>query len=249
MDTGAALARVTGLLDPGRITSTVDISRGYLDLLGDRPPSRRSVALAAMRSRVLPLIYERWWRPALRLVNRIDHAGERRLAAGLLGIHSGQMVLDVACGPGNFTRSFAPAVGADGLVVGFDESATMLARAVERADERIGYIRGDARDLPFPDGTFHAVGCFLALHLVPEPFRAVEEMIRVLAPGGRIAISAPYLPRGVMPRVADRVVNAPVGMRMFRRREFTDAFARAGLVDISQRVSGLYQFVGAARPA
>jgi ubiquinone/menaquinone biosynthesis C-methylase UbiE len=113
----------------------------------------------------------------------------------------------------------------------------------------VAYVRGDARELPFGDGTFDAVGCFLALHLVPEPFRALAELIRVLAPGGRIAISAPCLPPGVLPRVVDRVVNAPIGLRMFGRGELTGALERAGLVEVTQLVSGLYQFVGAVRPA
>ena len=254
MATTATLARVAELLDRSRIPSTVDFppsgSLGYLDLIGTAPPRQRTVALAAMRSKALPLIYERWWRPAVRLLGGAGQAGELRLAAELLNVQSGQQVLDVACGPGNFTRSLSGACAPDGLVVGFDESATMLARAVEQThDERIGYVRGDARVMPFADGTFDAVGCFLALHLVPQPFRAVEEMIRLLAPGGRIALSAPYRPAGVLPRVVDRVVNAPLGLRAFGRTEFTAVFAAAGLVDIRQRVRGLYQFVGALRPA
>lgn len=246
MTAATALSRVIELLDvePG------DTSKGYLDLLGDEPPERRTPALAAMRSKALPLIYERWWRPVVRLMNGgagID--GERRIAHQLLNVRSGQTVLDVACGPGNFTRSFAPLVGSAGLVVGFDESPTMLAKAVEQDNPgQIGYVRGDARSLPFADGTFDAVGCFLALHLIPEPFRAVREMIRVLAPGGRIAIQAPYRPGGIVPKVLDRTVNAPLGIRAFGRREFTDVFKAAGLVDIDQRVTGLLQYVAASGP-
>jgi SAM-dependent methyltransferase len=260
--TTATLARVVELLDRSRVPATVDLSldlpldlpldgaHGYLDLLGATPPSQRSVALTAMRSKALPLIYERWWRPAVRLLGGAGQPGEAALAAELLTIRSGQTVLDVACGPGNFTRALSAAAGPDGLVVGFDESATMLDKAVAQTDDEwVGYVRGDARDLPFANGTFDAIGCFLALHLVPEPFRALQEMIRVLAPGGRIALSAPYRPAGVLPRLLDRVVNGPLGLRAFGRTEFTAVFAAAGLVDIRQRVRGLYQFVGAARPA
>lgn len=248
MTTATALSRVIELLgvEPG----SVDTAKGYVDLLGDAPPEQRTAALSAMRSKALPMVYERWWRPMVRLLNGgagLD--GERRIAHRLLDVQSGQTMLDVACGPGNFTRSFAPLVGADGLVVGFDESATMLAKAVEQDNPaQVGYVRGDARRLPFADGTFDAVGCFLALHLIPEPFRAVREMIRVLAPGGRIAIQAPYLPGGILPKVVDRAVNAPLGIRAFGRREFTDVFEAAGLVDVDQRITGLLQYVGATAP-
>lgn len=245
-----ALNRVTELL--ATVPSELDTRRGYLDLLGEAPPEHRTLALGAMRSKALPVIYERWWRPVVRLATGRggpDQAGERRLAQELLNLRSGQTVLDVACGPGNFTRSYGSAVGPDGLVIGFDESPTMLARAVAGTDAaQIAYVRGDARQLPFADGAFDAVGCFLALHLIPEPFRALAEMIRVLAPGGRIAISAPYLPPGPLPRLVDRVVNAPLGMKTFGRTEFTTVFERAGLTDVTQQVTGLFQFVAAARP-
>jgi SAM-dependent methyltransferase len=243
------LTRVAGLLRPPREESGLDTSKGYLDLLGERPPEKRTLALAVMRSRVLPVIYERWWRPALRVINRLDPAEEQRFAGWLLDVHSRQLVLDVACGPGNFTRSLAPAAGPEGLVVGFDESATMLGKAVEETTApQVAYVRGDARELPFADGTFDAVGCFLALHLVPEPFRALGELIRVLGPGGRLAVSAPCRPPGRLLKVVDRVVNAPVGMRMFGRDELTGVFERAGLERITQKVTGLYQIVGAVRP-
>lgn len=249
MTTTTALHRVIELLEAD--PATVDTGKGYLDLLGDAPPEHRTPALAAMRSKALPIIYEHWWRPMVRVLNGLggpSHAGEQRIAQEYLNLYSGQTILDVACGPGNFTRSFAPAVGEQGLVIGFDESPTMLARAVEQANpSQVGYVRGDARTLPFPDATFDAVSCFLALHLIPEPFRAVREMLRVLAPGGRIALQAPYLPGGVVARILNRAVNVPLGMTTFRRNDFTDLFAEAGLVDIRQRITGLFQFVGARR--
>ena len=71
-----------------------------------------------------------------------------RIARLLLGLGSGHSVLDVACGPGNFTRSFGTTVGEHGLAVGIDASETMLERGV-RDLERTGVsnvclLRGDA---------------------------------------------------------------------------------------------------------
>jgi ubiquinone/menaquinone biosynthesis C-methylase UbiE len=247
-----ALDRVAELFDPDRIASVVDSPNGYLDLLGEQPPRQRTLALSAMRSKALPMVYERWWRPVVQLMhgpNRLDQASEQEIARELLNLHSGQTVLDVACGPGNFTRSFAPVVGSGGLVVGFDESATMLAKAVEQnTADQVGYVRGDARALPFRDETFDAVGCFLALHLIPEPFRALDELIRVVAPGGRIAIMASYRPGGFLPALVDRAMTSAVGIKSFERGELTGAFRRAGMVGVEQRVSGLLQFVSATKP-
>ena len=115
-----------------------ELRDGYLDLLGDEDPTGGGPGQRLMVSRALPLIYERLWRP---LGGRLlmgalgpDMAGERRIALEMLRIAPGDAVLDVACGPGNFTRAFAGAAG-DGLVVGLDASRTMLAQA---ARERPG---------------------------------------------------------------------------------------------------------------
>ena len=115
-------------------------------------------------------------------------AEEIRIARLLLGLGEGDTVLDVACGPGNFTREFARAVGPDGLVVGIDASRTMLERGGEelrRADPgNLTLIRGDATALPFRDGSFDACCCFAALHLFADPFAALDEMRRVLSRAG-----------------------------------------------------------------
>jgi SAM-dependent methyltransferase len=220
--------------------------------IGSPLVTKRTPALAAMHSWVLPRVYERWVRPMVRVLHGwhgLDEAAERRIAHQLLKLHSGQSVLDVGCGPGNFTRCFAPAVGAEGLVVGFDESATFLATAVgQPTPGPVVYVRGDAQALPFSDETFDAVGCFLALHLIPEPFRALREMLRVLAPGGRIAIMASYKPSGPVAAMVDRAFTTTVGIHSFGRDELTGAFCRSGLVDVQQRVTGLLQFVGARKP-
>src|SRR5207247_10293509 len=109
-----------------------------------------------MRTSVVPSIYERWWRPMFgRLLKGPlgpSMADEHRIARLLTALSPGDGVLDVACGPGNFTREFARTVGPTGLAVGIDASLTMLARAIEDTSEQnVAYIRGDAVELPFRD--------------------------------------------------------------------------------------------------
>src|SRR5690349_4500604 len=78
---------------------------GYLDLLGGELPST-GAAQDLMTTRFVPAIYERYWRPGLaRVVKGITGPGmaeEIRIARLLLGLGSGDLVLDLACGPGNF---------------------------------------------------------------------------------------------------------------------------------------------------
>src|SRR5918996_3321899 len=124
---------------------------GYLDLLEEELEST-GVTQDLMVTRLVPAIYERYWRPALgRVAKGITGPGmaeEIRIARLLLGLGEGDKVLDVACGPGNFSREFARAVGPEGLVVGIDASPTMLERAGEELRKsdlaNLVLIRGDA---------------------------------------------------------------------------------------------------------
>jgi ubiquinone/menaquinone biosynthesis C-methylase UbiE len=175
--------------------------------------------------------------------------GEHRIALEMLELEPGDRVLDLACGPGNFARSFSREVGGEGLVVGVDASKPMLARAVrEAAAPNIAYMRADASNLPFIDGCFDAVCCFAALYLIDKPFLALDEIARVLAPGGRTALLT-SVNRGLVPTpLANAVVRGLSGVRVFGRGELTQALEERGLADVSQRVSGLAQFVSARRP-
>jgi ubiquinone/menaquinone biosynthesis C-methylase UbiE len=125
----------------------------------------------------------------------------------------------------------------------------MLARAVaEHVVPRAAYLRADARRMPFPDASFDAVCCYAALYLVPEPFTVLVEMLRVLAPGGRIALMTSYRGSWEPQRAARTVLGWASGMRMFDRDELTGVLRASGLVDIHQQLSGVVQFVNGRRP-
>ena len=256
--------RLLGLLE--QPPPDPDFSHGYLDLLGGTGPEPSGVAQWFMHTGFVPRIYERWWRPALfRMVKGPGGpsvAAEQRLARNWLALSAGDTVLDVACGPGNFTRGLAAAVDGSGLAVGLDGSATMLDRAVAdtwataAAAAAAGaagapggavYVRADAGDLPFRQGGFDAVCCFAALTMFADPMRALDQMARVLRPGGRIALMASYARGGPGLTAAQRVPGDLLGMRMFGRDELTGALAERGFTGIRQQVAGMIQFVGGTR--
>lgn len=229
-----------------------DLRNGYLDLLegrDDELPHAAGPAQRLMRSRALPLVYERWWRPAWSRVLKGALGGgmrdEHRIARLLLGLTPGDGVLDVACGPGNFTREFAQIVGPGGLAVGIDASATMLGRAV--ADTPAGvvaYVRGDAEALPFRDASFDAVCCFAALSLFADPDAALDHMTRVLTPGGRIAILTSCRLQSAPGRTLNDLVGARSGVRVFEPDEIVDGLKARGYAEVRQRIAGFTQFVG-----
>jgi len=247
----AAIEQTLGLLATPVAPDGAEAEQGYLDLLGQSDPTGTRLGQRLMVSRALPLVYQRFWRPLggrlLMGVTGPSTEEEHRMALEMLSIAPGDRVLDVACGPGNFTRDFA-AAGA-GLVVGIDASATMLEVAVRDTEaDNVAYVRGDASALPFRDRSFDAVCCFAALYLIEEPLQALAEIIRVLAPDGRVALLA-SCNRGYLPAsTTNAVMRGLSGVRIFDRDELTRPLNAAGLIDVEQQVSGLAQFVSARNP-
>lgn len=116
-------------------------------------------------------------------------------AIRLAEIQEGQRILDVACGTGRATLDLAKAVGTGGQVDALDLSEDMLGRArakLERAglDKRVEFKQGNARDLPYPDGTFDILYNGYMFDLIPiDGFSPIlKEFIRVLKPGGEIVL-------------------------------------------------------------
>jgi SAM-dependent methyltransferase len=245
-----ATGRTLGLLDAATRASAHEVD-GYLDTLPEGLEVG-GVAQNLMRSGAVTSIYERWWRPGLgRLVKGAlgpGMADEHRIARLLLGLRPGDGVLDLACGPGNFSREFASVVGPDGLVVGFDASPVMLAKGVSEARSagvtNLSFVHGNATELPFRDSSFDAACCFAALHMFDNPFAALDEMRRVLTPGGQIAILTSCRSKSGAFRAYEQLVGHGSGMRLFERDEVTDALRARGFSDIQQRLSGFVQFVG-----
>ena len=229
----------------------IDSSLGYLDLLV-RDLDQEGLAQSLMRSSAVSRIYESWWRPALGRIAKgalgPGMAEEHRIARLLLGLRPGDGVLDVACGPGNFSRQFAAAVTETGLVVGVDTSRPMLERAVTAARAarlgNVAFVHADAAVLPFRDESFDAVCCFAALNLFAEPFKALDNMRRVLTPGGRIAIFTSCRGRSRPTRMLESTLAVRSGVRMFDQGEIVEALRERGFEHLQQRIAGFTQFVG-----
>jgi SAM-dependent methyltransferase len=101
----------------------------------------------------------------------------------------GQRVLDVACGTGVLACTAAERVGARGSVVGLDANPQMLAVARRKPAQNIEWIDGRAESLPFPDASFDAVVSQFGLMFFDDRVQALREMMRVLRPGGRLAVA------------------------------------------------------------
>lgn len=103
-------------------------------------------------------------------------------------ISSGQRVLDVACGTGILARTVASTVNEPGFIAGIDLSPGMLAMARQLAPS-IHWRQGLAESLSFADDSFDAVVSQFGLMFFQDRRAALQEMMRVLAPGGRIVVA------------------------------------------------------------
>jgi len=193
--------------------------------------------------------YEGYWARQL--------APAQDLLMEMAALVPGERVLDVACGTGLVTFRAAEAVGAAGRVVGTDLSEQMVAHATASAAARglsqVSFARCGAEDLSSVDGPFDAALCALGLMYVPDPRRALEEMHRTLAPGGR-AVSAVWGARSrcgwaeIFPIVDARVTSevCPLFFQLGTKDAQKFVFEAAGFLDVaSHRITTTLHYASA----
>ena len=117
----------------------------------------------------------------------------RRLAVEALNLRDGARVLDVCTGTGDLAMAVSRHRSAPRAVLGVDFAGAMLALGQRKLrlaglSRVVRLVRGDACRLPCPSETVDAVTVGFGIRNVAETSRAVEEIFRVLAPGGRVAI-------------------------------------------------------------
>ena len=125
-------------------------------------------------------VYEEYFLPSLFVEwpPRVIHAA---------GIQSGHRVVDVACGTGVLAQAVAEQVGPEGSTVGVDNNQGMLAIAREKAPE-IEWYQAPAEALPLDDDSFDSVVSQFGLMYFEDRRGALVEMMRVLRPGGTLAV-------------------------------------------------------------
>ena len=156
-----------------------------------------------------------------------------------LPLRRGQHVLDLGCGGG---RHAFEVYRRGANVVAFDLDPAELApvrdmfAAMAEAGEagrqaRAAAISGDATAMPFGDGTFDRVIASEVLEHIPDDQRAMNELARVLRPGGLAAVTVPsWLPERICWALSGEYYQVPGGhVRIYTRAELEAKLARAGL--------------------
>ena len=121
------------------------------------------------------------------------HRWWKKRAISLANLRPGQKILDVASGTGDLAAAFSKIVGNTGLVMMTDINDAMLRVGRERLIDRgivgnVQYCLANAEHLPFADNSFNCVSIAFGLRNVTDKQQALNEMYRVIKPGGKLIV-------------------------------------------------------------
>lgn len=151
-------------------------------------------------------------------LNQLPSEANMGLSCGnplaLAGIREGEVVVDLGCGGGMDVFLAARKVGSSGRVIGIDMTAEMLQRA-RAGQEKLGltnveFHQSTIDQLPLPDNSVDCVISNCVINLVPDKLAVFQEILRVLKPGGRVALSDIAL-KQELPTEVKQSVEAYVG--------------------------------------
>ncbi|GMU05335.1 bifunctional demethylmenaquinone methyltransferase/2-methoxy-6-polyprenyl-1,4-benzoquinol methylase UbiE [Corallococcus caeni] len=141
----------------------------------------------------------------------------RRSAVKLSGAKEGSHVLDCATGTGDLALAFKRKVGPTGRVVGTDFCPEMLESAPAKAAKagmEVEFQVQDAMALTLPDNSFDVASISFGIRNVDDPVKCLQEMARVVRPGGRVVVlefGQPTGPYGALFRFYSKTVMPAIG--------------------------------------
>ena len=156
-------------------------------------------------------------------------------------------LIDIGCGPGGFlcaVQKRFPEIQLNAL----DLSEEMVRETAERLGPSTIVTAGDAERMPLESGQYDAVTCNMSIHHYPHPQNAVNEMYRILAPGGTLLLNDMdcLLPiRAFANWIFPRLPGGDV--KMYTRREITDMVRQAGFAHWEYRKISPFSFLCTAR--
>jgi arsenite methyltransferase len=163
----------------------------------------------------------------------------------LAELNPDEIVLDLGSGGGIDVLLSAKRVGPSGKVFGIDMSDEMLALARDNQKkagiENVEFLKGEIENIPLPDGVVDVIISNCVINLSVNKDRALKEAVRVLKPGGRLAVSDIVF-RGTMPVEIRRNVELWIGCiaGALEETEYKVKLEKAGFIDITVEPTRIY---------
>jgi demethylmenaquinone methyltransferase/2-methoxy-6-polyprenyl-1,4-benzoquinol methylase len=137
----------------------------------------------------------------------VDRSWRRRALREIVTPERPQALLDIACGTGDFALAQARRMHAESRITGLDLSEGMLAVMREKVEKaglagRISCEQGDCEQMRFAEGSFDCATIAFGIRNFAHREAALEEILRVLKPGGRLVILELSVPENKLLRWA-----------------------------------------------
>ena len=223
---------------------------GILDMLGEGE-QQLTLAQKSLQAATLAKAYARTRDPLTLLVAGLTFRQEVRKVEQALDLGAGHTVLDVACGHGNFTAAIARRVH-PGLVLGLDISQPMLEEAVAKMRRHglrnVVLIRGDVHNLPFGFGTIAKINCQGGFCQFPDLDKAIDNIYRVLSPGGRFAGSCFARSRGSLDQRIQELIESNIEMRFVDLVALGEKMSAAGFAGYGSAQARWFGYFNARKP-
>ncbi len=153
------------------------------------------------------------------------HTAKHALAR--MPVEAGDVVLDMGCGSGYAGRALRDTYDAS-AVYGLDGSPEMTRNAADYTDDpQVGYVVGDFGSLPFADDSIDHVWSMEAFYYAADPHQTLEEIARVLRPGGTFYCAVNYYEENIYSH--EWQANISIEMTRWDRDQYREAFRDAGL--------------------
>ncbi len=167
---------------------------------------------------------------------------EAELLARMVSAGPNDRVVDLACGPGTLALRFARHVR---WICGLDLTPAILALARSNAKKdglaNLVCVLGDAQSLPFGDGSLDLAITSYSLHHISDPAKVLQEMARVVKPGGRVGVLDIVVPEDSKIRELNHrieYIRDNSHARSLTRSDFDRIFGAAGLRIVASEVHG-----------
>jgi len=169
-------------------------------------------------------------------VNPIFYSDEMRsTVVDMAELKKNSRVVEIGCGTGFTTAEIVRRVG-EKNVTAVDLTPEQMVKAIKKFPN-VNFLRGDAENLPFKDGTFDAAISAGSIEYWPNPQKGIDEMVRITRSGGRVVILAPRKPSNFLARkFAESIMLFPT------TKQCIEWYRNAGLKKIKYVETGPYFF-------